>query len=78
MVKYTSNLAYFCVLLIYIDVNQYLDLFPLLLAAALHFATAGCVVKLRVVVLSSCDVYKDYIFVNDFVLKLLLFIYKMT
>ena len=72
MVKYISNLEYFDVWRVYNDAIQYLEPFPLLWAAALRFAFAGRVVKLRMVVFPSCDVYKDYIFVYDFVLTLLL------
>ena len=62
---------------IYIDAIQQLEPFPPL-GGSLAFAFAGHVVKLRIVVLPSCDVYKIYIFVNDFVSTLLLIIYKTT
>ena len=54
------------------DAILYLKPFPLLWATTLRFAFTGSVVKLRMVVFPSCDVYKDYIFVHDFVLTLLL------
>ena len=52
---------------------QYLEPFTFLYAAALAVEP---VVKLRLVVLPSCDVYKELIYVYDFVLKLQLFVQK--
>ena len=42
----------------------------------LTFCALLLVVKVRLVLLPSCDVYKELIYVYDFVLKLQLFVQK--